>query len=178
MATVRVTAIPPGNAGVLETARRMADYIRAPHPGVDAQAQQIALELGSASRWARAAAVYKWVQDHLVYVHDGEAPDAVPWESGQEGLRSPDYLLRGIANAGVDYGDCDDYVILMGALLYALGIPVAIVLTSGTPSQEYDHVFLRVQTESGPVYADAITGQPFGWHVPADRVTLWTEIPV
>jgi transglutaminase-like putative cysteine protease len=124
-------------------------------------------------------AVYQWVQSHLTYTPDGEAPDAHPLERGQEGLRSPEYLLRGIANWGTDRGDCDDYVILMGALLLRLGVPLDVVLTSGRDDGEYDHVFLQTRADPQRTYIlDGITGEPFGWHVPTDRVKALEAIPV
>jgi predicted transglutaminase-like cysteine proteinase len=78
----------------------------------------------------------------------------------------------------VDRGDCDDYVLLMGALLLRLGIPSTVVLTSGRDDGEYDHVFLEVPFPEGPVTLDAITGAGFGWRVPADRITALERIPV
>ena len=122
--------------------------------------------------------MYQWVQSHLIYTPDGAAPDAHPLERGQEGLRSPEYLLRGIANWGVDWGDCDDYVILMGALLLRLWVPLVAVLTSGRSDGEYDHVWLCAQTPEGVFALDGIKGHPFGWQVPDEGITATELIPV
>jgi transglutaminase-like putative cysteine protease len=178
---VRVSTIAPGNPGIRETVRAMIRLMRVPSAEVDSRAERIRLSLppGTQAPVTLAMAVYQWVQSHLTYTPDGEAPDAHPLELGQEGLRSPEYLLRGIANWGTDRGDCDDYVILMGALLLRLGVPVDVVLTSGRDDGEYDHVFLRAHTQPRRTYVlDGITGQPFGWHVPPDRVTASEVISV
>lgn len=178
--TVRVSTIAPGNPGIRETVRAMIRLMRAPSPEVDARAERIRLSLppGSRTSTSLAMAVFQWVQSHLTYTVDGEAPDAHPLEHGQEGLRSPDYLLRGIANWGTDRGDCDDYAILMGALLVRLGVPFDVVLISGRSDGEYDHVYLQVRTPEGVFVLDGITGRAFGWHVPNERVTAVEVIPV
>mgnify|MGYP001609689838 CR=1 FL=1 len=177
---VRVSEILPGNPGILQTARRMLAMIASPSPLATAQAGAIASALPPlAPASLLVLAVFRWVQEHMVYTHDGAAPESVPVPGAgeePEELRSPEYLLRGIANYGADYGDCDDFVILLGALLRSLGIPFALVLTSGRPDREFDHVFLKVDTEGGPVYADPIQRVPVGWHVPWNRVTAYQEL--
>ena len=48
-----------------------------------------------------------------------------------ERLRSPDYLLRWIARDGRAPGDCDDFVMLMGALWTAVGTVLGLLLGVG-----------------------------------------------
>ncbi len=177
---IRATEILPGNAGIRQTVDRMIALMHSGHEWVKGQTVRILLDhLGPDwSNWSKALAIHDWVQRHLIYQRDGDAPDSLFRDLDVEELRSPEYLLRGIANAGVAHGDCDDYVILMGALLRSAGVPVTVVLTSARADGEYDHVFLMVQTEGGPIYSDAIHGSPFGWHLPFERVTSMEEIPV
>ena len=176
---VRMTELAPGNAGIVATARRMRGMILDHDPLTRQVAEDVLLELpGQPDTYRQAEALYQWVQDHLQYVHD---------HVHVEEVRNSNFLVNKILSAPGQRaaGDCDDYVVLLGSLLTAVGIPVAIVLTSARPDGEYDHVFLRVQTSQGLVTADAIPiGEtapeymPFGWEVPAGAVTNRLELPV
>jgi transglutaminase-like putative cysteine protease len=170
---IRYTEIAPGNLGVLQTLARMQGMIHGSQGS-------------SWVRWAtgqippgpplhRVGAIYEWVLRRMVYVLDGQAADSVPLE---EELRSPEYLLAMISRQGTAEGDCDDFVLLTGALLVAHGIPARLVVTSAREDREFDHVFLEAWTRDGWLTMDGIHGQPLGWSVPASGVTHRTEVPL
>ena len=69
------------------------------------------------------------------------------------------------------YGDCDDFVILLGACFKCVGFPVAIVTIDTDQDGIYNHIFLSVETNEGIMYADATNSvQPFGWSY--DKYTI------
>lgn len=185
--TRRLWYVQPGNAGIIQTVERMMALSLPPSPLVVETAEQLVrpLPAHAGSQFWRAALIYQWVQDHLVYT-----PDATPVEDTlthvggealDERLRSPDYLLRWIARDGRAPGDCDDFVMLMGALWTAVGLEVRVVLTSADyATGEFDHVFASVLTERGWLAADAIHGEPFGWSLVAaapERIANYVELP-
>lgn len=65
--------------------------------------------------------------------------------------------------------NCDDFVMLLGALHEAIGIPVKLVVAALNPSipNEFSHVYLLVETEQGWIPVDAINkANPWGWEAP------------
>jgi transglutaminase-like putative cysteine protease len=77
-------------------------------------------------------AVFRFVKRHVRYVRDGVELDT---------YRSPLRTLE------VNGGDCDDYTILLGALLRAIGFPVKlrIIRTRGAP--DWNHIYLLVAAD-------------------------------
>jgi len=74
-----------------------------------------------------------WVQTHVTYVMD---PD------GAEYVQSPVVLIQRIASTGTAYGDCDDHVLLLGSLIYSLGIKVKVAGVKLPGALIYNHVML------------------------------------
>lgn len=176
--------IAPGNPGNLATAAMMwgfilfrgGDYAQGPNPRVRGIAEQLIYTAAQGGqrpgRLLQAGLIYRWVQEHMLYIGD---------HLTFEELHDTDYILNLIAAYGRMQGDCDDYVILMGALLASVGIPFDITLTSARADRVYDHVWLIAEMESGQrVPMDAITQQPFGWMVPGQAITSGTivEMPI
>jgi transglutaminase-like putative cysteine protease len=179
--SVHYWRISDGNLGVMQTVDFMRRMMLTPSPAVREQAEAIliAARMGPhASDDLRANAIYAWVQKKMVYTADASHP--VETDHGpdvlDEELRSPDYLLQRIAIEGRAAGDCDDYVILMGALLASVGVSFRIALISTKPDKVFDHVYLRLIANGRAM--DAITGQPFGWEVPFHQMTAFTELPL
>ena len=165
-----LTPIAEGNAGILQTAEILRGYLLAYQRPLRLQAEQILYTLPAGTPDSlRAAALFAWVQRHMEYTHDHTAVEEV---------RDPFYLLSAIGREGRAFGDCDDYVSLLGALYVAAGYPVRLVLVSMRPDKEYEHIYLRVQTQDGWIAADPIHQHLFGWEVPAENVTASKEISV
>lgn len=71
-------------------------------------------------------------------------------------------------------GDCDDQVIVLGALLQATGFPVVLRVIALKGSAQYQHIYLAVglpphsPTKYKPL--DPSKPNPAGWEMPADQV--------
>lgn len=172
----RAVFIAPGNAGIMQTLDRMRLLILRDLHSLD-HAAFIAWGLRQAVAGAPphpsidvlTGAIYEWVVQHLSYTADGAASDSVL--AMEEELRAPSYLLHRIYQFGIAEGDCDDFVILLVALLKACGITVRFAVTSARNDQEFDHVFVQVWNGAAWNTLDGIHGAPMGWQVPLENVT-------
>lgn len=84
------------------------------------------------SRHARAVEMF--VREKVKYLAD---PD------GGEYIQSPAVMLRQIDRAGHAYGDCDDHVVLLGAMLTSIGIPVRVAAVKLGRTELFNHVVLE-----------------------------------
>jgi len=169
----RAVYIPPGNAGILVTVDRMRQLIRQSltTPWIRwALGQMVqSVPLSQMAPTVRIGTIYEWALHHLTYGYDGELSDSVL--AMEEEIRSPEYLLHRIYQFGIAEGDCDDFVILLAALLLASGTPVRLILSSARNDQEFDHVFLQAWSGTGWITLDGIHGAAMGWMIPMEHVT-------
>jgi len=80
-----------------------------------------------------ASTVAAFVMRKMVYLAD---PD------GGEFIQTPLVLLNTIGLKGFAYGDCDDHVVLLGAMLVSIGIPARAVAVKLHGSEFYNHVVI------------------------------------
>lgn len=159
-ASERWVPIAEGQLGSWQTLERMAAMIRGYDPLVDTAAASFA--------HSNTLTVFEWVRAHMLYMPDFNNGNVI------EEIKTPGYTLREIAAFGQALGDCDDYVVLLGALYKRLGYTVYLVAISRHADQLLDHVYLTVDGVS----ADGIVPYPFGWEVPASEVTFRMEYPL
>lgn len=166
----RFIPVPDGEAGSIATLHRMAQLIRTPDPWVDdftdilSQASEDPVEL--------ARLIFEWVRAKMLYTPDRNDSDIL------DELREPGYLLREIDTYGAAMGDCDDYVILYGALYHRLGYPFTLEAISRHEDLMLDHVYGAVYVNGVRIPVDGIVEFPFGWEVPADEVTKRLSLAV
>jgi transglutaminase-like putative cysteine protease len=94
---------------------------------------------------AHARTVARWVMSRMVYLPD---PD------GGEFIQTPLVLLQTIAEKGVAYGDCDDHVVLLGAMLNSIGIPARAVAVKLGGTEWFDHVVIEYPANGRTVTMD------------------------
>lgn len=94
---------------------------------------------------SHANTVAQWVMRKMVYLAD---PD------GGEFIQTPLVLLNAIAKKGVAYGDCDDHVVLLGAMLTSIGIPSRAVAVKLHGADHYNHVVVEYLHNGEPVLID------------------------
>lgn len=94
---------------------------------------------------SHANTVAQWVMRKMVYLPD---PD------GGEFVQTPLVLLNAIAKKGVAYGDCDDHVVLLGAMLTSIGIPSRAVAVKLHGADHYNHVVVEHLHNGEPVLID------------------------
>ena len=81
-------------------------------------------------------AITKWVQTHMIYRKDG---------FGVEWFHTARRLIRDV-ESGQSAGDCDDFVILGGSLLGALGYPVGALIVDSNNDGVFNHVMVVTKT--------------------------------
>jgi len=102
------------------------------------------------------AAIYNFVVRRLRYTKDIHRVETVH--------RARD-LLRWHKKAA----DCDDFVILTGALLQAIGHPVRLVIigNNSRDKEDYSHIYLQTQVGKKWISLDgSVPGAKMGWEAP------------
>ena len=89
--------------------------------------------------------IANWVMRKMVYLAD---PD------GGEFIQTPLVLLNTIGQKGFAYGDCDDHVVLLGAMLTSLGIPTRAAAVKLHGSDVYNHVVIEYMAQGQPILVD------------------------
>ena len=153
-----VFEVPDGEAGALAVADRMWRLVQEWDPEIRQLAECILRPhvplhgpedmLGVFVRFLKKNSTY--AQDHVEV----------------EELRSAKAVLRQIAEQGHAFMDCDDYVVTLGVLLTAVGIPVRLVLASDNPEppHELNHVFLEAHLQGrGWVPVEMLEDRPIGF---------------
>ena len=89
--------------------------------------------------------VAAFVMRKMVYLAD---PD------GGEFVQTPLVLLNAIGQKGVAYGDCDDHVVLLGAMLVSIGIPARAVAVKLHGSNHFNHVVIEYAYQGQSILID------------------------
>jgi transglutaminase-like putative cysteine protease len=160
---IRIVRVPTGNAGTLASARIIADLMQ--QGARDFYVRQKAIDIfryygvPAKDRWGEACALYDWVKRNVRYTRD---------IFRVETLHSARRTLETRA------ADCDDFTILLGAMLLSTGHPVRIVLTGFRPHKPhaYSHIYPEVFVLGRWVPVDATVRHPIGWAPPA----IWKSV--
>jgi len=120
-----------------------------------------------------------WYVKHLVkFIQDDTLLVSMLNERDQrELLISPAVMVR----MSKPQGDCDDFTMMVCALLKALGVPFEIVTISADPHEpdSWSHVYAVAMVEDGERFPmDASHGKYPGWEVPREhmlRYQAWDE---
>lgn len=164
-------------AATAETAGIMAAMIRQDSKDELVKLAAAAAVAGAAGQVERQIeAVFAWVKAHVRFREDSaiaaQLRGLALTPEDTEVLIRPADLLRMPEPAG----DCDDFAMLGGAMLAALGIPVALVTIAADPAEPdvYTHVYLLAASPSGPIAVDASHGPRVGWQAPAaGKARIW-----
>lgn len=147
--------LAPGDFGIAQTILTMQQLINdaATHPSVRQAAISIVREaqVGPRDRAGEIQAVFNWAKRHMRFTDDPHAREVVG---------HPLHTLETRA------GDCDDYVVVMGGLLKALGRPTRIVTIRADRREpgRQSHVFLQAQLDGKWVTLDpTVPGSSLGW---------------
>lgn len=146
-----VSRLPNGVAGTIKTLRIMWQWMQPENQrttAVHVAARNIISRVGVKDYAGEARALFRFVQRKIRYVREGA-----------ETLQIPEATLQ------LRAGDCDDMVILLGALLRSVGLQVALVV-GGYAKDQYSHVWLRVMVNGRWVPMDPTEPHPMGWEPP------------
>ena len=176
----RFPAAPDTDSVTNQTIKLMCRYIKeaAADPEVKAAADytRAAYAGGSPDLAMLAWGVFWFAKHNLKFVVD-EAPlmrlERIVPGSGwaqQDLLIRPDVLIR----MNPREGDCDDFTMMVCALLKCLGVPFAIatIACGADDPQRWSHVFPIAITPKA-IALDASHGSGPGWMVPAEHTYRW-----
>jgi len=109
--------------------------------------------------WGECAAVFKAIRKNARYVRDAWRLDT---------FQHPGRTLE------FGGGDCDDYTILSGSALQAIGFPVKVRVIQTAGSPDFNHVFLIVglppRAPTKWAAFDTSINRPPGWHPPRNMI--------
>ena len=163
-ANSQIIPLPDGDAGTGVTVEHMIALVESGKKDqtVIRTAGQIVRSVPQFNRAAEASAVFQWVRRNIRFTSDVK---------GVETLRSPAETIA----AGV--GDCDDYVILICALLSAIGHSMRIVTVASDPRDPsvFTHVFPEDYIRGNWLALDAARRNPAIGKRPSRifRVRVW-----
>lgn len=160
---IRIVRVPKGRPGTLITARMIADMIR--EGAKDFCVRQTAIDIfckygaRPKDRLAEVCAILDWVKRNIRFTRDIFRVEL---------LHTPRRLLQ------LRAGDCDDFTILLGALLMSTGHPVRLALVGFQPNKphRYTHIYPEVNVWGRWLAIDGTVKWPLGWSPPA----LWKRI--
>lgn len=162
----RIPASPDADVATAETVATMITLIRQslPTPELRQAASDAYAGLrAGGDRRSRAQAAFWWVKSRVQFEPDSEViRRALGRFDGQEGLIRPDRLISMPRPAG----DCDDFSMLVCALLLAGGVPCELVTVAADPHRprEYSHVYAQaILEDGGRLPLDASHGSQPGW---------------
>lgn len=141
---VQVTHTDPSNAytSVKDTVGCMAQIIResSRSPIVLSVARQLYMDSHGGFIVPKLQSIFSYIRSHVKFVEDESVVSY--GNSGRELLIRPEVLLTMIN----PQGDCDDFTMLAGSLMLAMGIvpKITTVAASRDNPGNFTHVFLRV----------------------------------
>ena len=141
--------IPSGKDGVRSTLRIMAELVRRykTHPLIRELALSIVKSLPGRNYMGEAAAIQRYVQNHIRYVRDVH---------GVETLQTPVKTLQ------LGQGDCDDQSILTATLLQAIGHPMRFLAIGTMAPDVFSHVLSETRFNSKWIPLETIHKWPPG----------------
>ena len=117
---------------------------------------------------AEIRAIFDFVRQNIRYTRDTYGKDLF-----QHPLRT---LHKDVVGGGFGGGDCDDYTIVLGSMLQAVGYPVKarVIRTRDRKPGDWNHIYLLVGLPPGGpkkwIPLDASVDQPAGWQAPKSMI--------
>lgn len=147
------------------------------------------------SEMVRITQVEAWSPEIRWLLHQIRLPDYSPEQTGKaatefirrtfpfetdpdeiELIRTPSYYARAWRGRQRPGGDCDDLSLLLGTLLFSMGVPVSYVVISRSPTNpEFGHVFVAAKFNGIYRFFDPSVARPYDTH--GLRVK-WYHVPM
>lgn len=146
--------IPRGYPGTLATLKHIIKLIK--QGAKDICVRQTAIQIyriyhiSPKDYLGEIAALFDWVRKNIRYTRDIVKVEL---------LHSARRILQ------LRSGDCDDMVILLGAMLEATGHPIRIVIVGSNPKRKnlYTHIYLETYYKGRWIALDPTMKKPLGW---------------
>lgn len=150
--TYNLLGIPDGRNGVRQTLKMMSEitgrYKTA--PAIFELSRQIIKHLPQKAWKKEARAILQWAQKNIRYVKDVK---------GVETLQTPIQTLR------LGQGDCDDFSMLIAALMESIGHPTRFMAV-GMREGHFSHVFVQTKIGGKWVTMEGTENWPLGRNPP------------
>lgn len=152
--------IPEGYAGTMRTVAHIKALIK--QGAKDFRVRQTAIDIlmqrgvQPKDYLGEIEALFEWVQRNIRYTKDTFRLEVLHAARRMLELRA---------------GDCDDFSILLGAMLEAIGHPVRLVITGPDPQRHdlFSHIYIEAWCKGRWIVLDATMPHPMGW-APATSV--------
>ena len=162
-----------GEAGIKQTLRRMQELVISSDANrvIKQKAREIILKLSPTDELGQIQAIFRWVQQNLMYVRD---------IYGVEEITSPDKIVHSVINGLNQHSsDCDDFAILLSALLRAVGFRTRIEALAINQADGYDHaraaVFVKTLNKWWPLEGTKSAVEA-GYGLPSKMTILAMEV--
>ena len=162
-----------GVEGIKQTLRAMRTMILLTDQNriIKEQAIRIIADVAPNDELGQITTIFSWVQKNMKYVRD---------IYGVEELTRPDRVVYNILNGEVSHScDCDDYAMLLSALLRSIGFSTRVEALAVQSTEGYDHaraaVFSKVKNTWLPLEGTRPGVQP-GYGLPSRLPILAVEI--
>ena len=147
--------LPEGREGVIKTLDHMWHFIQKAKesPELQKKVRQIIHHIPERDKLAEAETLLSYVQNNIRYVMD-------PLDI--EMITTPKTILTETLS-----GDCDDFDILLGAMLESIGIPIKLIVIQTPDKKNYNHVYLSAKINEQWMPIDPINESAYvGWEYP------------
>lgn len=162
-----------GVPGIKQTLKAMRTLILLTDQNriIKTKAKEIVADISPNDELGQINAIFSWVQKNMKYVRD---------IYGVEELTRPDRVVYNILNGEVSHSsDCDDYAMLLSALLRSIGFSTRVEAVAVQTTEGYDHaraaVFSRVKNEWLVLEGTRPGVQP-GFRLPSKLEILAVEV--
>lgn len=122
------------NANTVEIMRKQIRQSKV-SPEIRALAEALVRECPENGAVCEVRRIFEFVRDNVRYTKDPR---------GFEFFKTPDLHLQQLDAEGIAYGDCDDFTVLLGALLGSIGYRVRITVMRSPGAPAFHHVFPEV----------------------------------
>ena len=165
--SIQFLGIKAGPEGIAQTLAHMRDLVLESdkHREVKLTAANIIKDVLPQDHKAQVEAIVSWVRKRIKYVRDIQ---------GVEEVSAPHVLIAQVVKSGVGYGDCDDFSVLLSALLRAVGFRTRLEALAVNQDM-YNHARLAVYLNDEWISIEGTRPWAIGRRYPSQMQVMYVE---